>query len=37
MRKQQEVVRSIRNAVEKVAIRLNLEMKNVNPTRVLHP
>ena len=33
MRKQKAVVRSIRNAVAAVAIQLNLEVKNVNPTQ----
>ena len=36
MRKQEEVARSIRNAVKKLAIQLNLDVKNVNFTPVLH-
>ena len=36
MRKQVEVVKSITNAVKNNAIHVNLEVKNVNLTRILH-
>ena len=36
MRKQEEVAQSITNAVKPVAIQLNLDLKNVNLTPVLH-
>jgi len=35
MRKQVELVTSMRNAVEEVAIQLHLEVKNVSLTRIL--
>ena len=36
MRKQVELVTSMRSAVGKDAIQLHLEVKNVNLTRILH-
>ena len=36
MRKQVELVTSMKNAVGEVTIQLHLEVKNVNLTRILH-
>ena len=36
MRKQVELVTSMKNAVIEIAIHMNLEVKNVNLTRILH-
>ena len=36
MQKQVELVTSMKNAVEDIAIHMNLEVKNVNLTRILH-